>query len=471
MISMQYAKHLAHGSGLVWNIGEPPIEGFTNPLWTFLMAVAHMLPVPESKVALVVMLSSAVLLFANTVLVGYLAKQVAPKNSGVPLIAMILTLFCYPLVYWSLRGLEVAMVTTAVMACTILAVRASRSVQQRLIPLMVIWAGMSFAVATRLDAVIQTFIVIAYITITRPKLGMRLLALMILSVVVILTAQYLYFGDALPNTYYLKVGGISVQTRIHLGLDVFFQNALPVLTLPLVVCGLALALYADLRTKETALLGAMFLVQCCYSIWVGGDYAEPHVRTANRFIVQGLPFLFILSGVAGSRLVGMAFQKGQPSTSGALPAIAIALCLLIPLSGKQWETWLVNDAEMLDSDIWRAKRGLTIRECTSKDALIAVHAAGNIPYFADRRTLDLLGKSDRAIAHAPPKSLFRPGHNRWDYEYSIGQKQPDVVADEWGRLAIFMSTVMSNRYERMNSGMYIRNDSTKVDRGRLAGCE
>src|SRR4051812_33138351 len=34
MISMRYARNLAHGHGLVWNVGESPIEGFSNPLWT-----------------------------------------------------------------------------------------------------------------------------------------------------------------------------------------------------------------------------------------------------------------------------------------------------------------------------------------------------------------------------------------------------------------------------------------------------
>src|SRR6476660_6300235 len=30
MISMRYARHVADGHGFVWNIGEAPIEGFTN---------------------------------------------------------------------------------------------------------------------------------------------------------------------------------------------------------------------------------------------------------------------------------------------------------------------------------------------------------------------------------------------------------------------------------------------------------
>ena len=38
MISMRYAQSLAEGHGLVWNPGEAPVEGYTNFLWTLVMA-------------------------------------------------------------------------------------------------------------------------------------------------------------------------------------------------------------------------------------------------------------------------------------------------------------------------------------------------------------------------------------------------------------------------------------------------
>ena len=38
MISMRYAWNFSHGQGLVWNAGER-IEGYTNLLWTLIMAV------------------------------------------------------------------------------------------------------------------------------------------------------------------------------------------------------------------------------------------------------------------------------------------------------------------------------------------------------------------------------------------------------------------------------------------------
>src|SRR5262245_8647033 len=65
MISMRYARNLAEGHGLVWNAGQPPVEGYTNFLWTIVMALAHFAPVPERLISLIVMACGAVILAAN----------------------------------------------------------------------------------------------------------------------------------------------------------------------------------------------------------------------------------------------------------------------------------------------------------------------------------------------------------------------------------------------------------------------
>src|SRR5215471_13513339 len=37
-ISFRFARNLAEGYGLVWNIGGEPVEGYTDPLWVFLLS-------------------------------------------------------------------------------------------------------------------------------------------------------------------------------------------------------------------------------------------------------------------------------------------------------------------------------------------------------------------------------------------------------------------------------------------------
>ena len=40
-ISFRYARHLAEGKGLVWNPGQPPVEGFSNFLWVLILGAGH----------------------------------------------------------------------------------------------------------------------------------------------------------------------------------------------------------------------------------------------------------------------------------------------------------------------------------------------------------------------------------------------------------------------------------------------
>ena len=141
--------------------------------------------------------------------------------------------------------------------------------------------------------------------------------------------------------------------------------------------------------------------------------------------------------------------------------MATALTLFV-VSGAPWTTHLFQNAPMLASDIWRAKLGLILNEGTNADALIAVHAAGQIPYFSRRKTVDLLGRNDEKIAKGQPVVAFRPGHNKWNYNYSILELKPDIVADEWGEVKDFLSG--SPMYTRLPNGLWIRKDSHKVDR-------
>jgi hypothetical protein len=38
---MRYAEHLAQGHGIVWNIGEPPLDGATDFLFLVVVATVH----------------------------------------------------------------------------------------------------------------------------------------------------------------------------------------------------------------------------------------------------------------------------------------------------------------------------------------------------------------------------------------------------------------------------------------------
>ncbi len=455
MISMRYAKHLAQGDGLVWNIGAAPVQGFTNLGWTLYMSFLHLFPFPASKISLAVMLTSLLILLANIYVVHKIAATLAPESKYAPTLAALITAFYFPLVFWSLRGMEVGLLTLLIDAAILFSISKDNPVLISVI--------LAFAIFVRVDALIAAVMIVFYLFI-KNKRGFVLPALAILfTTLAVFYFQQTYFGDFLPTTYYQKITGYTVFERAKHGLLVFNEFAARD-TLLLFLFSLAALFFYKQRSPEIFLLLGVFLAQCAYSIYVGGDYAEPETNAANRFIAQGMPALVILFSWMTSRvLADLEAVRSSSSLSAPKmnPVIPLALIVLIVISGEPWTMYFIDNAPLLKADIRRVRLALHIAQNTSPEALIAVHAAGQIPYYSNRNTIDLLGLNDPIVAKGDGRGAFYPGHNKWNYEYSIGQLRPDVVADNFEPLSEYMRG--NAQYQMLESDIYIRKDSKLID--------
>ena len=458
MISMRYAQHLAQGHGLTWNIGEAPAEGFTNLGWTLYMAFLHLFSIPASKISLAVMLTSLVILLANITVVYKIAETLLPNSKYASTLAALITAFYFPLVFWSLRGMEVGLLTLLVDLSLLLAVSKNKNILVSIL--------LALAILVRMDALIPAALIVVYLFAKDKRSAIVPAISIIATTLAILWFQQIYFGDFLPITYYQKVTGFSTLERIQHGILVFNQFATrdTLFLFLFSLAGLFFYTRSVQRNREALLLLGIFLAQCAYSIYVGGDYAEPETNAANRFITQGMPALILLFSWMTSRILSdltTAQPQGTLSTPKVNPAIPLALIVLLIISGEAWFNYSIDNAPLLKADIRRVKLALHIANNTSPDAVIAVHAAGQIPYYSERTTIDLLGLNDPIIAKGFSHGEFYPGHNKWDYDYSIGQLQPDLIADNFAPLAEFMQG--NKQYVKLKNGIYIRKDSTLVD--------
>lgn len=474
MISMRYARNLANGHGLVWNIGDLPVQGLTNLGWTFLMGLFHTLPIAEPRISLLVMVASAFLLLGVALSAFRVCEQIEPQMQFAALIAASMTAFYYPLVFWSLRGMEVAAVTFLVYLSALAAIRLQRAPRTRILQ-FTLGASVLLALIVRVDAALQLGVILVFAfsheRIRRDVLASLAVALTFIGgITAIFAFQHRYFGSALPNTYYLKVVGVSVAERLSVGVQTFVKYAMGDFLLPFTLILLALLAYREMRRREVFLLLGLFLVQCVYSIYVGGDYAEPlaglQVGGANRYITQGMPSIFILLGITLERLLADFHKVGRTlreAMSHLRIPIMAAACLVVfmTVSGSDWFRWSIYNAPLFKDDVWRAQLGIHLRENTSENAVIAVHAAGQIAYYSHRRAVDLLGKSDPVIANGHPAAPFRPGHNKWNYQYSILTLQPDLVADEWGESSEFLAG--ADDYYRLANGIWVRKDDVLLN--------
>ncbi len=522
MVSMRYARNLAHGYGLVWNPGGERVEGYTNPLWVLYMAAWHLLPISISKISLAIQLSGLAFLAANLYFVRKIAATLSGGAMAVWVGAALLTAFYLPLNNWSLTGNEVSVLTL------LICIAAWQGLQvldgKRVSPLLYILLGIGTLV--RMDMAVVFLAIMAFLAFADRKDRRRHLLYGLVSLTFFIALQtilrWIYYGDWLPNTYYLKVTGYPFLPRmIHGAYEflLFVANMNPLLFIA------PFAITRAITDHRLRFLWVIFLSQVAYSIYVGGDAWEAWVGS-NRYISVVMPIFIILlcysfwklltevssdlaNGSIGDKetlrvmnlsvllvllcvttllsypgLVTTSFGWGIVLGGGLALSLAVGAVLLrlrariisrhntaeMPPAKYHTTGWAPFGVSALalfslvnlnvvyfpspnDPAVWsplrspvqtwenreKIEQALSLRKATMPDAKLAVVWAGIVPYFSERPAVDLLGKSDRTIAHelmkrTPGADLlteFYPGHMKWDYSRSIGQLKPDVIVQLW----------------------------------------
>ncbi len=547
MISMRYAKHLAEGNGLTWNVGEPPIEGFTNLLWVLWMSVAHMLGLSESKVSLFIMLTGVAILLANGVVVSKIAAKLS-DSPWVPLAALVAVLFDYPLVFWTLRGMEVGALSLIVY--TLLWLTLENEDKFSLGRTSVMSVLMGGALLLRSDSVVPLGLIGLYGLATAKK-RIPFLVIMGLGPALALGAQIYsrekYFHDRLPNTYYLKLYKIPFGERIKRGAFVALDVLAMHLAVPLAVVfarvtginvgalkGLVTKLREDQALRRKALLSALFFAQIGYATYVGGDAWE-WMLYANRYMCIGMPALILLvtaivaevvtwkrdertayvkrfstwlvllgalvlvlnvyarlrpeKGIAativfsktafafGGAFVGLglllklkdsvrglsegiaaAGQRLATKSTASRMAVILMAVVWFPSHALPLARWAQQNAAQYADEARYTRLGLLLRATTPDDFRIAVAAAGATPYFCNRPTEDLLGKNDRVISHLAPRGVFSPGHDKWDYHYSLGERRSDLIVEAVDTNPEDMEYIDSLGFKQLPNEMRLRED-------------
>jgi len=450
MISMRYAKNFAAGHGLVWNPGGERVEGFTNPLWTLYMAALHLIPLATTKISALVQASAAVFLLLNLIVIRKLSKFVSDSNGFVIITAVLLTAFYLPLNNWGIQGMEVCVLALILSWAALQAAKCVRAQSFSSAPYILL----GFSIFIRTDmAVPFTGMMLFLATSVRSQRGRNLawgIAFLAACLLVQTGLRMWYYGDALPNSYYVKLTGYPALLRWTRGLYVtlvfLWRSNFLLFALPL-------AVILVLKNRVLALLGSILGVQLLYSVYVGGDAWESW-GGANRYVCIAMPVFFVLLGAslaeAGSfvKRAAAAMSPGAGEAfvrkHGRKTAYVIVFLILLNFNAiygpSALTEWLLLKPPLhVDDNSRMVERALAVRKFTTHTASIAVVWDGAIPYFADRYAVGILGKNDRVVGRMPMRTVsgparlvaFYPGHLKWDYAYSLGELKPDVVVQIW----------------------------------------
>ncbi len=467
MISMSYARTFAGGDGLVWFPGADRVEGYSNPLWVLVMAAVHLLHLPAAATVGVMILLS----LTAVVIAALLASRIAQEHFDVRSLAgRFASTFAvagsFPLVFFGGRGMEVGLLTALTLGLILALLRARAGVPSA----AVIVTGSAAGMLTRTDFVVVVGAATLWLVLTtgtrRPLLP--LLSGTAATLAALTVFRLAYFGDPLPNTYYLKLTRIPLDIRLERGLAVGAVTTLTSLLAAAIV--LAVVWQRTDRRSPAALLGLVALAQLAYSTYVGGDAWEEYM-VANRYLAPAVACLALAAvaclarhleqhrpetpavigavvaaavlaftvPVVASKRPGLAALVAAVVTVGVLTGGAVAARRRMPVGHVV--TGMIGVA--LASGTWAgavsiptgiaggtAAMGAQLAEVTEPGTTIAVVAAGGTQYFSARPAIDLLGKMDPVVAHGPtsPEVPFKPGHSKFNYRHSIRSLQPDVIA-------------------------------------------
>lgn len=442
-ITYRFARNVAEGHGFVWNVGEGPVEGFTNFLWVLLSVGLYRLglDLPRVTQGLGVVAGMVTLVYA-----WRFSTEILRHRPGVALFTTALLAACGPLATWATSGLETVPFTLAVTMAVFYASRPPSGAWS--------WSTVAAAVClllatlTRPEGFGLFLIVVAAQSVLSRWHSPRsrdaaLLATVYVPLFLLYFAwRYHTFGYFLPNTFYAKTGGGVEQARhgvIYLG---YFALHFVVPSVPWMV--LAAWRFTGERDGGTAreapdaaegrrrgllIAGSVMVGYLGYVALVGGDYMAMY-----RFVVPVLP----LGGSMFGELVELAvpIEPLPRPRRVILGLLGIGSIGGVLLQSTPYEAAVFRPTPRMHGtyrgvnvERWHVSRFHVIgeffnRQAHTSDDSVLTWDIGVVGYITRFKIYDALGIVDPVVAHGRADARLAnglPGHAKQDLEYSYSR--------------------------------------------------
>jgi arabinofuranosyltransferase len=425
MISMRYARNALEGRGLVWNPGER-VQGFTNLGLTLLMVPLHALPLSANVMPLAFQIVSVVWLLTILYFVAELTARLARSRAAGIVAALVLALFA-PLGIWGIQGADSAALALVLLVASLQVERCVAGGAKA----RGVFLTLAVGVLIRLDFSLDYALFLAFLVwAKRERRETLAMGLGVLGIVVggMLVFGAAYYGDPLPNTYYLKATGARASAMIAAGVYRFFYwNVADGFWVSLALFAAYLPRLAKAR-PTARVLAAIVVMTAAYYVRVGGDWFLTHM---SRFLVPAIP-LYVTLIVAGAHLTWRRLVADRRARAAilALHVPVLALSMNKRVSLAEW--WSPSAETMLKKyNVKNLEYARFLSRYSAPDTVVGVYWAGAMPYHCDRPMLDLLGKADAHIARVRvTDEKFAPGHAKRDWDYVLDRRKPDLLMAE-----------------------------------------
>jgi arabinofuranosyltransferase len=416
-ISLRYARRLLDGHGLTWTDG-PRVEGYSNLLWVLGCALLGWLGVD------LVTAARGLGMAATVATLSVLAWWTRGQRWVVCLLALATFALTGPVAVWSIGGLEQPLLDLCIAlgfatACSLLPPKDGASSAPR--PIL---AGVCFGLAAlcRPDGLLFGLSVAAVVlfgerpTAARVRLALRFAAPMLGMVLAQLAFRLLYYGDFVPNTGRAKLA-IS-PAHIVAGWSHVAQGLLAHRSIFVVAAAGAGVAWRYGNRHRVLLIGAPLVVWLGYLALVGGDIFPAW----RHFLPALLMCAFLIAEGAAAALA-------RGARAQWVVVIVAVNALFLGIFDSQRDPRLA--LARIERWEWNGEvvGRLLAQAFGAKAPLLAVDAAGCVPYFSGLPSLDMLGLNDAYLGHHPPVDFGETtwlGHELGNGPYVLSRK-PDLV--------------------------------------------
>lgn len=444
-ITFQFARHLANGQGIVWNIGEVPVEGYTNFLWLLLSAFLI-------KGGLNITLFAQLFgVLASLVTMGYIylfGRKIFNLPYGCALIPCLFLAVSGPFAAWAASGMETNLFGMFLLAGCYYFVSWTQLDSYRdlvLCSLMLFLATLTRPEGFMIFGLVAALGAVFSLRQSRAAWVHYIVAVSVYVIpfLIYFFWRYSYFGFLLPNTFYAKTGGGFYQYLRGVKYSGLFTFHF---LLPLVPIFLALAwehgfgganrpaqcfsIIQHLKTHSGIYISVLVITTyTLYIVYVGGDYMAMY-----RFFVPVLPFFYLFIGPATYCLFkSVAGIEHKRALTSGLIAFAVGMTVLqsTPLEGRLFRKpeFMHGTYQGIQYERWHVARYKVIADFfrdykrSAHDSL-ALGPIGVISYYSDMTIYSIFGIVDPYIAHQPMTGIGRvfAGHEKHDIPYVLSNR-------------------------------------------------
>jgi hypothetical protein len=416
-ILMRYAAHVAEGHGIVWNVGEPPVDGATDFL--LMMTLAWM-----GELGLTIDAATYVLGFASHVLTILLVYAGVRRLHGAPRWMAFLSA-AFIAFGPGIRYVEAYFGTPYFGLFSALtwyhATRAFKHGESTVSALTFAVSGLLLGL-TRPEGVFLAFAMLAGLVLARGLRATRLTILFFLLVFGTLGTAYFawrwsHFGYPLPNTYYIKGGKTVHWGHLMGGVRHLVALTLPLLAfLPLFVVAEVLATDEGRQEGRKELFFSLFPI---VAFTLVGVLHEGLMDYLHRFQYCLVPILLMAWPPLLLRTLDLLNGGRAPAAGSFRARFGTAAAGLLVVGSLYYD---VKTYPTGRHKHWGTYNVGQILAEYPRDYTIAVTNAGHLPYVSRWNAIDAWGLNDQEIAHeglsAEILERWRPEVIQFDADFS-----------------------------------------------------